>query len=105
MLKPIDLQDIAQFNNGIHTESTIKLDYARTLTDDFGMIQHAVGGVPDLQHGYSTDDNCRALLAMTRIWRNFPELRSESEVLIRIYAWDAVYGPWGNVSQEKCPPE
>lgn len=33
------------------------------LTDDTGMLQHAVFGAPDHHHGYCIDDNCRALIA------------------------------------------
>lgn len=33
------------------------------MTDDTGMYQHAVHGVPDPNHGYCIDDNARALIA------------------------------------------
>jgi len=33
------------------------------LTDDTGMFQHAVHQLPDPNHGYCVDDNCRALIA------------------------------------------
>ena len=33
------------------------------LTDDTGILQHAVYAVPDRHHGYCTDDNARALVA------------------------------------------
>ena len=33
------------------------------MTDDTGMFQHAVYGVPDPKHGYCIDDNARALIA------------------------------------------
>jgi hypothetical protein len=61
------------------------LDYAKALTDDTGMIQHGIGGVPDPHTGYTTDDNARALLAMVRLWRGTPSRRSEIEPLLRIY--------------------
>ena len=41
----------------------LKLDHLRHLTDDTGIIQHAVYTVPDYDHGYATDDNARALAA------------------------------------------
>lgn len=41
-----------------------KLDHIIRLTDDVGMIQHAKFIVPDRQHGYCTDDNARALIAV-----------------------------------------
>ncbi|HVQ21943.1 MAG TPA: glycosyltransferase, partial [Candidatus Saccharimonadia bacterium] len=37
--------------------------HLRRLSDDIGIAQHAVGAVPDLRHGYCTDDVARALVA------------------------------------------
>jgi len=34
------------------------------MCDDVGMIQHAIGTVPDRSHGYCLDDNARALMLM-----------------------------------------
>jgi len=41
----------------------VDLSHLRTLTDDTGVLQHAVFGVPDRSQGYTTDDNARALIA------------------------------------------
>jgi hypothetical protein len=67
------------------TPKTVSLDYVRSLTDDTGMIQHGIGGIPDPHTGYTTDDNARALLAMVRLWRACPERRAEVEPLLRRY--------------------
>jgi glycosyltransferase involved in cell wall biosynthesis len=40
----------------------LKLDHLRHMTDETGMLQHAVFTVPNYHEGYSTDDNARALL-------------------------------------------
>ncbi len=40
----------------------LNLDHLRRLTDETGIIQHAVYSIPDLATGYTTDDNARALL-------------------------------------------
>lgn len=40
----------------------IKLDHLHNMTDDTGMFQHALFTVPNYSHGYTTDDNARALL-------------------------------------------
>jgi hypothetical protein len=40
----------------------VKLDHLRRLTDDTGILQHAVFAVPDFSKGYTTDDNARALI-------------------------------------------
>ncbi|MDW7732509.1 MAG: glycosyltransferase [Methanolobus sp.] len=42
------------------------LDYMISMTDDVGIFQHATYGVPSRQHGYSTDDVGRGLVALTR---------------------------------------
>ncbi len=41
-----------------------KLDHIIRLTDNVGIIQHAKYIVPDRYHGYCTDDNARALIAV-----------------------------------------
>jgi hypothetical protein len=45
-----------------------ELDFShiRSLTDDTGMIQHAMFGMPNRKEGYCIDDNARALLLM--VW-------------------------------------
>ncbi|HEX2794450.1 MAG TPA: glycosyltransferase, partial [Croceicoccus sp.] len=37
-----------------------------TMVDGVGMIQHAIGTVPDRSHGYCLDDNARALMLVNR---------------------------------------
>jgi glycosyltransferase involved in cell wall biosynthesis len=41
----------------------IDLEHLRTLTDDTGIIQHAVYATPERARGYTADDNARALVA------------------------------------------
>ena len=43
----------------------IKIDHLRRLTDDTGIIQHAIFNVPNYDEGYTTDDNARALVVST----------------------------------------
>src|ERR1041384_2201865 len=40
----------------------IKLDHLKRLTDDTGILQHAIFSVPNYGEGYTTDDNARALI-------------------------------------------
>lgn len=40
----------------------LKLDHLHRMTDDTGMLQHAIFTVPNYQEGYTIDDNARALL-------------------------------------------
>lgn len=43
----------------------VDLRHVRALTDDTGMLQHAVFSIPRYDDGYCLDDNARALLLMT----------------------------------------
>jgi glycosyltransferase involved in cell wall biosynthesis len=40
----------------------LKLDHLRHMTDETGMLQHAIFTVPNYREGYTTDDNARALI-------------------------------------------
>jgi glycosyltransferase involved in cell wall biosynthesis len=40
----------------------LKSDHLRAMTDETGILQHALFTVPNYSHGYTTDDNARALL-------------------------------------------
>ncbi len=61
----------------------VNLRHLRTMSDDTGILQHAVYSVPDRNHGYCTDDNARALIAAVMNWRLY---KDESIFpLIKIY--------------------
>ena len=67
----------------------INLQHIRALTDSFGIIQFASHTKPDIHSGYCLDDNARALLALSIIYRKRP---SESlEKLMNIYFDFLVY--------------
>ncbi|MDE8653435.1 glycosyltransferase family 4 protein [Novosphingobium album (ex Liu et al. 2023)] len=53
------------------------------LTDDVGIIQHTVLGIPDRSHGYCLDDNVRALMLTSAIRTASSAVRAR---LTRIYA-------------------
>lgn len=61
----------------------ISLDHIRRLTTDHGMIQFSSIATPDINSGYTLDDNARALIAMTKHF----ELTGETDdlELIKIY--------------------
>jgi glycosyltransferase involved in cell wall biosynthesis len=40
----------------------LKLDHLQRMTDQTGIIEHAIFSVPNYPEGYSTDDNARALI-------------------------------------------
>ena len=45
----------------------IKLDHLRRMTDDTGMLQHALFTIPNYDEGYSIDDNARALIVAVNL--------------------------------------
>ncbi|MFC0103638.1 glycosyltransferase family 4 protein [Sphingopyxis terrae] len=54
--------------------SAVRIDRARpslaglaALCDDTGLLQHAIGPVPDRNHGYCSDDNARALILVNTL--------------------------------------
>lgn len=54
----------------------LTLDHLHRLTDDVGIIQHAIYSVPDPHHGYSLDDNARALIVALKHHRLSGEVES-----------------------------
>ncbi len=49
------------------------LDHLLKLTDDTGLIQHAIYTIPNRKFGYCTDDNARAAIAMTKYYAQYAE--------------------------------
>ena len=49
------------------------LRHLRTMTDDTGILQHAIYATPHRKHGYTTDDNARALNATSLYWRLYQD--------------------------------
>jgi len=49
------------------------LAHLKKLTDDTGLYQHAKFTTPNRKYGYCTDDNARALIAMTKYYSQYPE--------------------------------
>lgn len=49
------------------------LDHLIRLTDNTGLLQHAAGIIPNREHGYCTDDNARAVIAMTKHYAQYAD--------------------------------
>lgn len=49
--------------------------YIEAFTDDVGIFQHSIYGVPNLHHGYTTDDNARALLLAVLLYERSPKTK------------------------------
>ena len=46
----------------------LKTDHIFHMTDDTGMLQHSIYGVPNLSEGYTSDDNARALIMAINLY-------------------------------------
>jgi hypothetical protein len=74
----------------IRPEAPPSFAHLRRLTDDTGLLEHALGRIPRRREGYTTDDNARALWTVTE-WLTFgedvitSEARSEFSRLADIY--------------------
>jgi glycosyltransferase involved in cell wall biosynthesis len=62
-----------------------KPDHILRLSDSTGILQHALFSLPNLAHGYCTDDNARALLLMLR-WEDLGESSPATDRLAASYA-------------------
>jgi len=49
------------------------LEHVIKMTDDTGVIQHAKFTIPNRAHGYCTDDNARAAIAMVKYYAQYPD--------------------------------
>ncbi|MFV8326475.1 glycosyltransferase [Flavobacterium sp. ZS1P14] len=77
-------EKIAEENLSLHYKlPKINLDHIKKLTTPFGMIQFSIINQPDIDSGYTLDDNARAMVAMCQHY----ELTKNKEDLkyIRIY--------------------
>lgn len=70
----------------------LDLRHLRALVDDTGVLQHCIFSTPDRRHGYSTDDNARALAAIVAAWRQSRDesLASSADVCLAflLHAFD-----------------
>ncbi|HQT91012.1 MAG TPA: glycosyltransferase family 4 protein, partial [Candidatus Kryptobacter bacterium] len=77
----------------------LRLDHLRRMTDETGMLQHALFTVPNYQEGYTTDDNARALMvsALLEELGNGEALELASRYLAFVwYAFNPEHGRFRN---------
>jgi len=48
----------------------LNIDHLLAMTDDTGILQHAIFSVPNTREGYTTDDNARALMVSVQLDEN-----------------------------------
>jgi hypothetical protein len=76
----------------------LNLTHLRRLTDDPGILQHAIFSLPNFREGYTTDDNARALIVATLLQKtHLGEARSTEELSDRYTAflWLALHPDTG----------
>jgi glycosyltransferase involved in cell wall biosynthesis len=61
--RPATLDEVAL--NAPDDLPTLNTAHLLSMTDDTGMLQHAIFSVPNTREGYTTDDNARALIVST----------------------------------------
>jgi glycosyltransferase involved in cell wall biosynthesis len=77
----------------------LKLDHLHRMTDETGMLQHALFTVPNYREGYTTDDNARALMvsALLEALGNGEALELTSRYLAFVwYAFNTETGRFRN---------
>ncbi|HPD00887.1 MAG TPA: glycosyltransferase [Acetivibrio sp.] len=57
----------------LYSNITFKDDHIFRLTDDTGMLQHSKYSLPDPNHGYTADDNARALIMALMLYEKYKE--------------------------------
>lgn len=53
----------------------VQLSILLAMTDDVGILQHCVFATMDRRHGYTTDDNARAMIVAAMYWSQFQDER------------------------------
>lgn len=64
---------ITQAPDGRDNKVSFDASHIFRMTDDTGMFQHARFSIPDLDKGYTTDDNARALIMAVMLYEKFPK--------------------------------
>ncbi|MBN2563277.1 MAG: glycosyltransferase family 4 protein [Phycisphaerae bacterium] len=54
----------------------VRLDHLLNMTDSTGILHKAVHATPDRRHGYTTEDNARALTVAAMMWSIFQDERA-----------------------------
>ena len=55
----------------LYISDVLKDDHIFRLTDDTGIMQHSKYSIPDPNHGYTTDDNARALIMALMLYERY----------------------------------
>src|SRR5277367_3161289 len=62
MFRPRATKDDSTRLNGLNSLPALNTHHLLSMTDDTGILQHAIFSLPNCHEGYTTDDNARALI-------------------------------------------
>ncbi len=62
MRRPAAFFELPMMDRRLDELPRLNINHLQLLTDDTGLLQHAVYSLPNFNEGYTTDDNARALL-------------------------------------------
>jgi len=97
-------------------EAPLSFAHLRRLTDDTGLLEHALGRIPRRREGYTADDNARALWTMTEWLALGPdELRDEdvqelnrlADIYLAYLLWTQNENGWwhNNIAYDRSPEQ
>jgi glycosyltransferase involved in cell wall biosynthesis len=93
--RPIIFNGSGQEDKRVREIPQFKLDHLLRMTDDTGLIQHAVYSVPNPREGYTTDDNARSLIVAVMLEEmnmGLPEVQPDLASRYLSFLWNA-YNP------------
>ncbi|OYQ32240.1 mannosyltransferase [Flavobacterium cyanobacteriorum] len=71
------LQKAAGEGLGLHYKNpVVNLSHIKNMTTDFGILQFSKINKPDIESGYTLDDNARALIAMCQYYKQYRNTES-----------------------------
>jgi glycosyltransferase involved in cell wall biosynthesis len=84
----------------------VQITGVAAMTDDLGIIQHSIHGIPDRCHGYCIDDNCRALKLVCETRAGDPVERQRLALIYAAFvehAWNEDAGSFRNfMGYDRC---
>lgn len=100
-VSPKPVRSLSQREGRFREVPALNLKHMLNLTDSTGILQHAYYCIPDYRHGYSTDDQARALIVTAKGSRLFPELTDWQRLFscytsFLFYAFDSESLRFGN---------
>jgi glycosyltransferase involved in cell wall biosynthesis len=98
ILRPRPASHSAALVKAENSLPVLNTTHLRSMTDETGMLQHAIFSVPNCSEGYTTDDNARALIVDTllnRRHRDGYDGRSELSRRYLAFLWLAFHNDTG----------